>query len=177
MPTLQLIARVCLREPSFSSEDRLQRTAHRSDSIGGIVGVVAYARQSALQVFQLCVLVVETNAGRQLGRRLCAGRRPGGSDPRRKERTPDDLVPVKAQTGLDEQARVSKPAVLKISAGLEVMARERSLAGKGAVPQQRPVLAQIIYRRTRNAFVEADVVEIDARFEIMASVPMARRQI
>ena len=62
MPTLQLMARVCVQGAIVRGKDRLQRTAHRSDAIGSIVRVIADTGQGARQIFQLCVLVIETNA-------------------------------------------------------------------------------------------------------------------
>ena len=72
---------------------------------------------------------------------------------------------------------MSQPAILKMGSGLEIMARKWGLGRKSAAPQQCSVLAKIAYRRAEYAFVEADVVDIDAGLEIVSTLPVARLQV
>jgi len=103
------------------SERGLVRGAGGGDSIGSVVGVVANAGQRAFQVFQLGVLVIDADAGADFG---FLGRTPRNSEPRREQRATNDLVPIEAQAGFEEQAISRRPAVLKINAGLNVVTRE-----------------------------------------------------
>ena len=65
-----------------------------------------------------------------------------------------------------------QPAILKVSAGFQIMAREGSLFRKDAAAQQRSIFAQVTDRRLRNAFVEADMVQRETGLQVMTSLPM-----
>ena len=63
---------------------------------------------------------------------------------------------------------------MKVSAGLHIMARKGGLFGEDAATQQRSILAQIAYGRLHDAFIEADVVDIETGLQVMTSLPIPR---
>ncbi len=64
------------------------------------------------------------------------GGRPVEGDARGKQRAADDFVPVETQAGFDEQVGVGSPAILKIGAEFEIVAREGREGGEGALAEQ-----------------------------------------
>ncbi len=153
------------------------RRTQRGNSVGGKGCVVADAGQRARQVLQLRVLVIEADADGKLGFAHRARGHVDGGQARRHDRPAQNLVPVEAQARFEKQAGARRPPVLHIRAGFGIVAGEGSGRGKSALPQQRSILAQIADRSPRNGFVEADLIQVDAGFQIVQSSPVTRRQI
>ena len=82
--------------------------------------------------------------------------------------------PSRSATRLDQQAWMRAPTILKVSAGLQVMACKGSLFRKrrSGAAEFRP-RADNSPARTKLLFVEADVVDIESRLQVMTSLPSA----
>ena len=96
------------------------------------------------------------------------------SNPRGKERTPHDLIPVEAQARLNQQSRRPQPAILKVRASFDIVqgkgrGERKYSAAKGSV------FPQIAHRRERQAFIIGDAVQIQAELQIVLPRPLPRR--
>ena len=130
-----------------------------------------------VQVLQLRVLVIETDARGHLCSAFGSRGQVDGGQARRNERPANNLVPVETQARLDEQAGVRCPPILHVCAGFDIMAGERRGCGEIAGRSSVPSLAQIADWSACHGFAEADVVHIDSGLQIVQSSPVQRRQI
>src|ERR1700756_160915 len=137
-----------------------QRWTLWSDAVWPVICVVANAGQRFLKVLELRVIVVKADACGDFCIGMCSGR-VDDSDAWRKERTANNLVPIKAKTRLDQEAikQACVPVIFKVGAGFYVVARELRRDLEYALAQKSSIFAEIIHRHAKNYLAEVDVVE------------------
>jgi hypothetical protein len=94
---------------------------------------------------------------------------------RRRERTANDLVPIEAQAGFDQQTAEmagTRPAVLEVSSGFDVVSDEGWDERESALACESPIFAKVVDGRARVAFIETDVVDLDTCFQVVTTQPV-----
>ena len=101
---------------------------------------------------------------------------------RREQRAANNLIPIKAESGLNQEARGCEPAVLKIGAGLGVVCGGGAAASKELGITSFREAGGICWRtvavsgnwRPLKELIIGEAVEICAEYQIVAAMPLAR---